>query len=177
MTENAETKKYSKLKQELAMLRSESSKYTRIIADLQYIKKIINEELKQPEYKIWIEQGLVRKDESFDDWYNRFFIRTKGYKKGNWDDSYAKRLYNNGGIQVFDRHIEQLFVLKDARLKDSMLYEKYKDKYKIKDFNINLSELKKEDIQKEINKDKIEQRIILNKIKRLMDRKNSCLQK
>ena len=171
LTQNTNVKERDNLKTKINSLRTESSVYTKKISDLEYVRTIINEEIRQPEFKVWIEQGLVHKKDNFDDWYNNFFVRTKGFKKGYWDREYAKKLFAAGGIQGFDRHIERLFIARDARLKNTIIYEKYKDRFDIKTFDVDISKHTKESIQTEINTLKDKKRKILDRYYDYLERK------
>ena len=161
--------KQKNINQQIAVLKRKLSLSMEKEIFLDYIKQIINEEERVPENRIWIEQCLVRKGESFDEWYNRFFIRTKGHKTGNWTDQYAREIYNMGGIQVVWRHLEKLLELRDERLEGTTIYEKYKKDNNFKKSRINLAKYKKEDIMNDIQEQRNLRKNIRNDIRLLKE--------
>lgn len=130
------------------------------------INQILYTSAKKEEIGMWLTHGLVRINESFEEWKNRFFINTKGYQSGNWNDNYGKILYKHGGIEPsIKKYVEISLTLNDTRIHNSMIYDMYYKDKKSKAKPIDLSSITENTFQDKLAEIEQERQFILQQIK------------
>lgn len=80
-------------------------------------------DLHNPELSQSIIYGLVRSNESFEDWHQRVFVNTVGYQEGVWDEHNSEEKFNQGGLKPEHKYVKKLVKAKDPRILETKVYK------------------------------------------------------